>query len=803
MVTNGVSPVLESALQLASYGWRVHPVSGIEMVGDSVEGLCTCGKGAMCRHPGKHPLFKSWADQASSDPEVIKLWDWGGKNVGVVPGESMSIIDFDGADGLATLERLGEELPPLPDGTPVCKTGSGGLHIYLKGSSKSRVRLLPGLDIRGQGGQAVVPPSMHYTGNPYEWIEPPTGPLPEAPQAWLALAQGDIPDSLKPEEEITVEKLEGLSRRRGKHQGTLKAILAGEPFAEEGARDDTLSKVCGYMAYAWPFADPRSIARLFDKSIDAMATQNEPMTRNDVIDKFTRFSNIEKEKRDARPRVLCTVRIVEMANQALEILLSRETNFYSRSRQLVQVITDNSLPGQHSRPESPPAIEAIPKTVLRGMLTEHMEWYRVKADGDEKVALPPEPVVEYIKDSFQWENIHPLENITQGPLLRPDGTVFKGGGYDDRTGVLSLGPPDDSPPLSPDECIGGLHNAVVDFPFESDTDRAAWMAGVLTAVGRDAIAGPTPLFLLDANVRGAGKTLLAHTAAMIAGGAGASPATLGRDEDEDRKVITSLARAGARVILIDNVTGTFGTSKLCEALTLHNGVWADRILGSNKNWQGPFAPTWWATSNNVVLASDMARRTCYIRLSSDLERPELREDFQHPSLLAWVAEHRKYLFHCCLSLLREYCEAGRPAPEGLQAWGGYEAWSSLVRHALIWAGEADPAANRDQLLYSDTDHDYGEALVQGLFEVVQEKGPLQSQEIIDLLYAPGKTIAEMQKYTLLREAIEGENVSRNGPNAKSLGRMLTRYRGRVFSGKKVRRLGKRKWTVVDMDKLKV
>jgi hypothetical protein len=758
----------------------------------------------MCRHPGKHPLFKSWVEQASSDQSVISLWDWAGKNVGVVPGEEMSIIDFDGADGLATLERLGQELPPLPEGTPVCRTGSGGLHIYLKGASKSRVRLLPGLDIRGQGGQAVVPPSMHYTGNPYAWIEAPTGPMPDAPLAWLELAQGKVPDVLKPEEEITQDKLEALSRRRGNHQAVLKAITKGEPFAEEGNRDDTLLSVCGYMAYAWPFADPRSIARLFDKSLDAMATQNEPPTRDDVIDKFARCAGLEKEKREARPRILCTVRIVDMAREALAVLTSRESNLYSRSRQLVQVITDGTLPGQHSRPESPPAIEAIPKTVLRGMLTDYMEWYRIKADGDEKVTIPPEYVVEYIKDSFRWEGVKPLENVTQGPLLRPDGSVFLGGGYDEQTGILSLGPVDDTPPLSPDECVAGLHNAVIDFPFETDIDRSAWMAGVLTAVGRDAISGPTPLFLLDANVRGAGKTLLAHTAAMIAGGSGASPATLGRDEDEDRKVITSLARAGARVILIDNVTGTFGTAKLCEALTLHNGVWADRILGSNKNWQGPFAPTWWATSNNVILASDMSRRTCYVRLSSDLERPELREDFQHPSLLAWVAENRKHLFHCCLSLLREFCEAGRPEPQGVPAWGGYESWSSLVRHALIWAGEPDPAGNRDQLLYSDTDHDYGDAMVQGLYEVIQEeKRAMSCQEIIDLLYAPGKTISEMQRYSMLREAIDGETVLRSGPTAKSLGKLLSRYRGRVFSGKKVHRLRGRKWTVLDMDKLVV
>lgn len=799
--------ILAEALNLASLGWRVHPVAGVVMVPvppsegeeEREEGVCLCGKGAGCRHPGKHPMFASWVEQASADPEVVALWDWEEKNIGVVPGDQMVVVDFDGAEGLEAFGRLGEVLGPLPDGTPICQTGSGGIHVYLKGSAKSRVRLLPGLDIRGVGGQAVVPPSLHYSGQRYKWLVPPTGPLPEAPLGWLELSQGKVPDSLKPAEELTLAQIEPLARRRGKHQAVFQALVNGEPFAEVGERDTVLFRTCSYLAWRWPFADPMSVARLFDKSLDAMKTQDQPMTRDDVIEKFTRQSDIQKEKRAARPRILCTVRIIDMARQALEALTSRGMNIYSRSNQLVHVVCNEELSDLSSRPEKPPAIEPIPKSMLRGLLTEYCEWYRVKADGDEKLSLPPEQVVEYIKDSFKWDGVKPLENVTSGPLLRLDGTVFPGGGYDDLTGVLSLGEADDRPPFSAGECVEQLCEAVIDFPFETPVDLSAWMAGVLTIVGRDAIPGPTPLFLLDANVRGAGKTLLAHTAAMIAGGSGATPASLGRDEDEDRKVITSLARAGARVVLIDNVTGTFGTAKLCEALTLHNGLWGDRILGSNRSWQGPFAPTWWATSNNVILAADMARRTCYIRLSSDLERPELREDFHHPGLLSWVADNRKRLAHCCLSLLREFCEAGRPEPqEKIPAWGGYEAWSDLIRHALIWAGMPDPAGNREQLVYNDTDHDSGIALVEGLFAATQEHGPLSAQEILDLLYAPGKTIEERQKYAVLREGVEGINNRPGNPTAKSLGWTLTKYRGRVFDGKKVHRVGQRKWKVIDM-----
>jgi hypothetical protein len=44
-----------------------------------------------------------------------------------------------------------------------------------------------------------------------------------------------------------------------------------------------------------------------------------------------------------------------------------------------------------------------------------------------------------------------------------------------------------------------------DSPFKTEALRAAWLAGVLTPIARFAFRVPAPLFLMDANVRGAGK----------------------------------------------------------------------------------------------------------------------------------------------------------------------------------------------------------------------------------------------------------------------------------------------------------
>jgi P4 family phage/plasmid primase-like protien len=56
-------------------------------------------------------------------------------------------------------------------GTLRVRTGSGGLHVYVRVSPdlriKSRNRVLPAVDIKGDGGYVLVPPSRHASGGVY------------------------------------------------------------------------------------------------------------------------------------------------------------------------------------------------------------------------------------------------------------------------------------------------------------------------------------------------------------------------------------------------------------------------------------------------------------------------------------------------------------------------------------------------------------------------------------------------------------------------------------------------------------
>src|SRR4029078_7193213 len=99
----------------------------------------------------------------------------------------------------------------------------------------------------------------------------------------------------------------------------------------------------------------------------------------------------------------------------------------------------------------------------------------------------------------------------------------------------------------------------------------------VTPIARFALDGPAPLFLFDANIRGAGKGLAADASSLIAPGDILATASYSHDGAEMRKVITSVALAGDRAVLLDNIGGAFGLPSLDAALT--STKWKDRLLG--------------------------------------------------------------------------------------------------------------------------------------------------------------------------------------------------------------------------------
>jgi hypothetical protein len=141
-----------------------------------------------CEPGGKRPLTYNGFWDASTDPRRVEAWwsRWPEANVGIPTGErsGLLVLDVDpgagGPESLAALERTGGPLPR----TARTRTGGGGMHVFFRYPEGETVRnsagrLGPGLDVRGEGGYVVVPPSR--TRSAYEWLD--RAPLAQA--TWL------------------------------------------------------------------------------------------------------------------------------------------------------------------------------------------------------------------------------------------------------------------------------------------------------------------------------------------------------------------------------------------------------------------------------------------------------------------------------------------------------------------------------------------------------------------------------------------------------------------------------------------
>lgn len=393
---------------------------------------------------------------------------------------------------------------------------------------------------------------------------------------------------------------------------------------------------------------------------------------------------------------------MESVGQAARAALDDDPDVYQRGGRLVQIAPAPRVKGKWLRNvEGSPSITEWTTTTLRARLSRRATWHvrdaRTKRGWKEDV--PPEWAARLLIEGGPHTS-PVLSGIVEAPALRPDGSLLSVPGYDAPTGLYYVA--DRAPSVSlPDRpslddarsALATLIEPLEEFPFASEVDRIAAVAMLLTTALRVAIPQPCPLFLISGNASGAGKTLLADVAAMMAYGRVAPRMAVANEDAEMRKRITTVALVGSRFVLLDNIGTTFGCPALDAALT--SLVWEDRVLGSNRLVTVPLWTVWVATGNNVAIQGDLARRTIPIQLQSDTERPEERP-IRRQELLDWVEARRGALLGAAITLVRAWFLAERP-PLGLPSDGGFREWSSTIRGALAWASNVDPAAGRAAL----------------------------------------------------------------------------------------------------------
>lgn len=205
--------ILSAARSYVARGWSVIPVP----------------------HGSKVPAM-AWKEYQKRHPTEEELIKWFGSqrnNIGIVTGaiSNLVVIDLDGSDGMASGARLNLS------SSMIVTTGKGR-HFYYRYPSdesvvKNGVRLHPGLDIRGEGGYVLAPPSRHPDGRQYSWLSQGLGVLLDVPK---------LPDGGRHERgdigqrEIT----SGFANQKGWINEALKSLA-------DGNRNNTFTKIVGRL----------------------------------------------------------------------------------------------------------------------------------------------------------------------------------------------------------------------------------------------------------------------------------------------------------------------------------------------------------------------------------------------------------------------------------------------------------------------------------------------------------------------------------------------------------------------------
>ena len=212
----GTNKLLDTALFYAkTYGWAVFPT-----------------------RPSKKPYTPHGCKDAKTDPGAIRAWwaKWPNAGIGIATGSASNLIVIDedidddkginGFDEVSKWESLNGNLPE----TVTAITGRGGYHLYFHYEGKdigNRAGLLDGVDVRGEGGYVIAPPSTHPNGTEYAW-------------------------EFNPQETAIAPLTDTVKQLIGYHEETAETFQAPATI-ESGTRNDTLYKLaCSLQAKGLP-----------------------------------------------------------------------------------------------------------------------------------------------------------------------------------------------------------------------------------------------------------------------------------------------------------------------------------------------------------------------------------------------------------------------------------------------------------------------------------------------------------------------------------------------------------------------
>lgn len=476
--------------------------------------------------------------------------------------------------------------------------------------------------------------------------------------------------------------------------------------------------------------------------------------------------------------------------------------------------------GHLRRPQGARQIAAVSIEMVQRLLSRHVRFVTVTTTGRGKTrktltkqASAPTNLAKLFTNCGGWSNIPRLVGLTSTPFIRRDGVIVSTPGYDPVSGYLFI---DDGTewlhvPDQPTEeqvaaAAEALYEVVCDFPFEKPEHRSAWLATLLTTVGRPAIHGPVPMLWVDGNRKGTGKSKLPRLISEIVCGHDPTEISFTSDEKELENRLASVLLAGDRIAAFDNATGSLRNAVLDRFLT--STIFSTRRFFRQELVKLLNNTVLTVTGNNLTLRGDLSRRVLRVRLVTPLERPDRRDDFRHPDLFGFVKQNRPRLFAAALTILRAHAAAGFPHPtvqvtkpdgsiveELARPVGSFREWDIVIRHAMLRAGLPDPARTQDEA----HDEDEGDTKLLEFFRAWHAYDPNLTGTVTKLINkimegemrrrAGDRYHSDQPRLAELRDALfelTGTDVGRM-PCSMTLGYRLKEARDKTIGGYRLER----------------
>lgn len=674
----------------------------------------------------KKPVLKDWPGLRLTLETIPDFFNGGPLNIGAILGAS-DLIDLD-LDCPEAVELAHGFLPPTS-----CRFGrqSTGISHWLyrvapalpttqfedveKGADGTRQMLV---EFRGDGGQTLMPGSVHPSGEPIVFVTGAEIFQPTAGDGAALLHQTRLlacacllarhwPDSGSRHAAALAASGVLANLELPVEEAMLVIVSAARAGGDEEAQDrrrDVLStfdqRAAGGPVRSGPSlaehlrgdgaAVVRRLRGWFKMHVPGEARWTPPTTKP-VID----TGNL-----DLADMTAAAYQAIERANDPPRV--------YGYGNGIAWIGTDL---------QAQPQVERLGRDQMRYHLAEVASFIRWAPAGPgrtvQKPAFPPTALATNVL-VVPRRTLPRLHRLVRAPAFLKDGRLLTQPGFDADSGLYYAKPSAlEIPPISetpsPAEVAAArtllLEEWLGDFPWGTPSDAAHAIALLLTPLVRELIDGCTPLFIVSKPTPRTGAGLLMKVLTRVMSGTATAPKMITPSEEENEKRMLAFLIPSPAVILFDNLRITLNSATLSAVLTAWP-TWAARLLGKSVEVEVPVRSVLAITGNHVRLSNELTDRGVLIWMDPKVEHPGLRTDFRHPRLEAWTAERRGALLGAALTLVQSWVAAGRPVPTTGPTKGGFQEWVDVLGGILEVAGIPGLLANQSQLV-ADTDEETG------------------------------------------------------------------------------------------------